>query len=347
MRIRQLMSDLNGSREEVLEAVSDYIADKLSYVVKNLPKIKLDDIILIEESYAVYWSSLLNRSGKAPGKFFQLTHDQSESLIQLWKEGEDESGFLLAELSRDLRELLPACSLIIHQLFPILPKRPISILEISLGEAVLANRLFDFERGKKFDRLHQLTSTARFLCRKYQLDAAHGQHVAEMSALFFETLAPVLGLGSEDLIYLTLAAYLHDIGSFIHNRGYHRHSEYIISSLPFFRLTTEEIKTIAAITRYHRKTGPNKNHPLYHSLPLPYRIKVQKLCAILKMANALDRSHQHKVNHLQVQATPTGDVMVEVSVTENFLLEKNDFLIKKEFYETLTGNSVSLHIKNG
>jgi len=141
-----------------------------------------------------------------------------------------------------------------------------------------------------------------------------------------------------------LAAYLHDIGKFISNRAHHKHSEYIISSLNLFRLTDEEIKTIASVARYHRRGDPQKSHLVYNSLSEDRQIAVQKLASILRIANALDHSHRQKVQKLKVFNGSSDDITLQVDSKDNFLLEKNDFLEKKQLFERITGSRIRLVI---
>ena len=166
-----------------------------------------------------------------------------------------------------------------------------------------------------------------------------------MTDQLFAAFKGILGLQEQDRLYLLLAAYLHDIGSFVNNRSHHKHSEYIISSLNLFRLTEHEINIIACIARYHRRSVPLKSHLLYNSLASAEQILVQKLSALLRIANSLDRSHKQKVKKLEVKIKQNQDAVLNVSVAGNFILEQQDFLVKKTFFEEITGNKISLNLK--
>ena len=214
-----------------------------------------------------------------------------------------------------------------------------------MPEALLANVLFDFELSKTTNKTNQLVSVANFLCRKYNVDLPHAKHVAQLAETLFTELKEILGLADGDLLYLILAGYLHDIGKFISNRSHHKHSEYIINSLNLFRLTEEDIKIIACIARYHRRSSPLPAHILYNSLPADKQILVQKLSALLRMANALDSSHKQKIKKFEVKINKKEEVSFVVTTQDNFILEKANFLEKKELFEELSGNKASLIIK--
>lgn len=103
---------------------------------------------------------------------------------------------------------------------------------------------------------------------------------------------------------------------------------------------------IACIARYHRKSAPLPTHFLYSSLSLESQILVQKLSALLRMANALDSSHKQKVKNIEIVMTKKQDVNLIVTVKENFILEKANFIEKKELFEEISGNKVILTVRN-
>lgn len=206
--------------------------------------------------------------------------------------------------------------------------------------------ILDYEISQKYNKTKQLISIANSLCRKYNMDMKHIQHVADLSDTLFDNFKDTLGLKKTDSLYLLLAAYLHDIGMFIYNRAHHKHTEYIISNQNLFRLTDEEIKVIACIGRYHRKGAPMDSHLVYHSLPKDKQIVVQKLSAILRIANALDRSHRQKVKKVEVKFNHLQDITLVAYAEGNAILEKLDFLDKKDLFEEISGNKINLKIQS-
>jgi exopolyphosphatase/guanosine-5'-triphosphate,3'-diphosphate pyrophosphatase len=221
----------------------------------------------------------------------------------------------------------------------------IYILEVSLAEAVLADMILDFEISQKYNKTNQLISIANSICRKFNTDMKHAQQVADLADIIFDNVKDTLGLKKGDSLYLLLASYLHDVGMFVYNRAHHKHSEYIISNLNLFRLSSEEIKIIACCGRYHRKGTPTETHFLYNSLPKDKQVLVQKLSSILRIANALDRSHKQKAKKLEVKFNRAQDITVTAFVTQNFLLEKIDFMEKKEMFDEISGNRINLKIQ--
>ncbi len=345
LRLKQLLNQLDGTVEECMEAVQEYVENEFSFLAKTIPRVQLDDIILIDENYFYLQNVLPNK--KIESSFFQLTKKESEK-IQVELSGKNVSQKARTyKIPLDFAETISSYAHILNMFYSLTSKDEIYILETSLSEAILCNKLLSLELSPKYHKSRQLETVAVNLCHKFSLDISHAKQVAWLSQKMFENLKDYLGLEDGQLLYLKLAAYLHDIGKIIHNRSHHKHSEYVINALNLFRLTDDEIKIIACIARYHRKGLPSKNHLLYNSLSTAEQILVQKLAAILRVANALDRSHRQKVKDMEFKFSRAKDLTLAISGAGNFLLERADFAEKKQLFEEITGNRINLMVKTG
>ena len=119
----------------------------------------------------------------------------------------------------------------------------------------------------------------------------------------------------------------------------------MISSLNLFRLSEDDIKVIACIARYHRKAPPMNTHLLYRSLPSEKQILVQKLSALIRIANALDESHKQKVTNMELVFSKDQGLILSLEVKDSFNLEKADFNDKKHLLEEISGLFLSLKVK--
>ncbi|MDP2653056.1 MAG: HD domain-containing protein [Candidatus Omnitrophota bacterium] len=344
LRLKEFMGKLDGSQEEIHEAVKEYLQNEISYFKKTNPGLQIDDVILIDENYSVFLPNILP-SKKRESDFFPFKQEECEEFLAKMTETNADGLAKAYKVPLETAETIGGYALIVNAIFQLTPNKYIYILETSLSEAILANMFLNLELGQDSNRKDHLISVANYLCRKYHTDQKHARHVAVLSETLFENLKEVLGLQDKGLIYLLLAAYLHDIGMFINNRAHHKHTEYIISSLNLFRLTDEEIKMIACIGRYHRKGFPDPTHILYNSLPSEQQILVQKLSAILRIANSLDRSHQQKVKKLEVKLNRRQDVTLIAYSTDNLILEKSYFQDKKELFEEIAGSRITLAVR--
>ena len=137
---------------------------------------------------------------------------------------------------------------------------------------------------------------------------------------------------------LFLSALLHDIGGYIGGTSHHKHSQYIVSNSDIFGLSAADKEIIGHIVRYHRRAKPQRSHTLYMGLRRDERVVVQKLSALLRVADALDRSHTQQIiisdlnikkDSLIIRTSYSGDLSLEeLSLSEKGDLFENVFGLK-------------------
>jgi exopolyphosphatase/guanosine-5'-triphosphate,3'-diphosphate pyrophosphatase len=344
LRLKQFMSKLDAGGEDSFQALTEYISSEFGYLERSLPKLTLNDILLIDENYSSFIPTIVEKEDR-DSRFFQLSVEEAQDLLKRTIDKSANQLNRIYKVPADIADTMVAYAIILNAVFTLIQNDHIYILEVSLSEAIMANKLLEMEISKKYNKTNQLVSLATAICKKYAVDMQHAKQVAVLSEDLFAGLKDTLGLKKDALLYLTLAAYLHDIGAFIHNRAHHKHSEYIINSLNIARLKEEEVRLIACIARYHRKAIPSLAHPLYSSLPQDQKILVQKLSAILRLANSLDRSHKQKIKKVEVRRNAKQELVIAAFSQENCLLEQQDFNDKKDMMEDIAGSKVSLVTK--
>ena len=151
------------------------------------------------------------------------------------------------------------------------------------------------------------------LARRYNYDAPHSHQVECLAGTLFMEMAPYHNLKREDRKLLEYAAILHDIGYFVSAQGHHRHALMMILTEPLTCFTRDEVKIIANIARYHRKALPSPDHTVYGTLSESDRWRVNCLAALLRVADALDRSHKAQIKELTCDVTEDTVILNLVS----------------------------------
>lgn len=140
----------------------------------------------------------------------------------------------------------------------------------------------------------------------------HAQQVARLSARLFDLTAPVHNLGAREREWLEYAALLHDVGYSIHFERHHKHSLYLISTAGLDAFDPREIEIVAHVARYHRGALPKRSHESFAALRPWQQETVRRLAALLRVANALDRTHAARVVELHAALVKRKPVVVEV-----------------------------------
>ncbi len=176
----------------------------------------------------------------------------------------------------------------------------IVVPEASLRAGLLLDLASSEHGGGIEDFGKQVLASAAALGEKYRYDAAHAKHVAFLATRVFDDLKAEHGLAARDRLLLEVAALLHDIGIYVSLRGHHKHTLYLLSVSEIFGLSRDDMALVANVARYHRRATPQKSHITYMSLDRDTRVVVNKLSAILRVANALDADHLQKVKDVRV-----------------------------------------------
>ncbi|MBL9132247.1 MAG: HD domain-containing protein [Verrucomicrobiaceae bacterium] len=136
---------------------------------------------------------------------------------------------------------------------------------------------------------------------RYKTDRKHADHVAAFAQQLFRELQHLHGLDPTFELILRVAATLHEVGMFISPREHHKHSLYILLHTEIFGLSTQDRELVALLARYHRRYNPEPNHPHFADLSREDRMIVLKLAALLRIADALDRSHAQRVKSITLR----------------------------------------------
>jgi len=176
---------------------------------------------------------------------------------------------------------------------------------------------------------------------KFQFEEEHARHVAYLSEKIFDSLNKNFNLNKDYRNMTIAAALLHDIGSYISFSKHHKHSYYLIKNSDLAGFNYRQKLMIANIARYHRKSLPKKDHPIYEELDGKEIEVVKILAAILRVADALDRGHKKFIPDINIEITE--DKVSITPITDNDItLEKKAFEFKKDLLERVTGKSVEI-----
>lgn len=184
------------------------------------------------------------------------------------------------------------------------------LIDIAEPEAQVAAE--DFE--------HQVLASAEALGHRFRFDKDHGRHVSMLATRLFDELRDEHRMSNRERLLLQTASLLHDVGIHVSLRSHHKHSQYILSASQIFGLSNDETAVVANVARYHRGSLPQRSHLPYVELDQHERLLVNKLAALMRLANALDAEHLQKVRDIRLvrgekawvlELVGTGDITME------------------------------------
>ncbi len=213
--------------------------------------------------------------------------------------------------------------------------------EASLRGGLLIDLVHGDEAQEGEDFSKQVLASAAALGERYRYDAPHGRKVAQLAVKLFDELQKEHGLSPRHRLLLEVAALLHDIGGYVNLRGHHKHSQYLLSVSEIFGLSQDDMLLLSNVARYHRRALPQKSHYPYMALDRPTRVEVNKLAAILRLANALDADHLQKVRDLRV-VNEDDQWVVELDGAGDLTMERLAALARADLITETFGRRVSL-----
>jgi exopolyphosphatase/guanosine-5'-triphosphate,3'-diphosphate pyrophosphatase len=181
-------------------------------------------------------------------------------------------------------------------------------------------------------------------------DWPHARQVERLSVQLFEATQPLHQLDGKSLRLLERAAFLHNTGMMIESRRHHKHSFRLIKETKLPDFTDEERHEIACIARYHRRALPSNDHEEYAVLSRKARKRVSAMAALLRIADALDYSHDSRV--LQLAAEPafcddaSWTIGLEIRPLSDLDAELEHAYEKADLFEKVFKRKLRLHIKD-
>jgi exopolyphosphatase / guanosine-5'-triphosphate,3'-diphosphate pyrophosphatase len=159
------------------------------------------------------------------------------------------------------------------------------------------------------------------LAERCQYDERHAGHVRSLALGLFDATQGRHGLGPGERALLEYASLLHGVGHLISHQNPHKHTYYLIKSRNLHGFRPDEVEILASVARYYRRGRPQKKRRGFGNLPRAARKTVRVLAGLLRLADALDRSHRQIVSSvtateragtLRVRLVAKGDADLEV-----------------------------------
>ncbi len=224
----------------------------------------------------------------------RLNNLSYEERIRKWK------------LRPDRADVIVPASIVLHMIAQEAGVQQILVPHVGLKDGLLLEIADELSHHPRAGARDQAWESALHLGRKYRFDEKHGRLTARFAARLFEQSRELHRLGDDQLLSLEVAALLHDIGHFIHAVNHEEHGYYLLRANPLIGLTAQQQIIVANLIRYHRKQSPSNDRESFRSLSQTERCIVNKLTALLRLADAVDISHNDLVTDVKLENGESG-----------------------------------------
>ncbi len=178
---------------------------------------------------------------------------------------------------------------------------------------------------------------ARNIGKRFSSGKNHIQGTTNLALMIFDGMKKIHGMGARERLLLQIAVLLHDCGKYISMTNVAECSYNIIRYTEIIGLSQEEQKIIANVVRYNREDFADfEEVSRLEGLDKSSYLLIAKMVAILRLANAMDRSHYQKVEALKA-VIRDDELHVVVDSSKDVSLELGLLKDKLDFFETVFG----------
>ena len=337
LRLRRLLADSRVSSDRQQTVMHGHVNQTVDQILASIAPVRKPALLALggDARFACGWINpgwdrkSLAQLSVAP--LVRLTHDvlarSTDELVRQY------------EMTYPDAETAGPALLVYARLARALSLRHIHVCDASLRYGVLSEMASGGAWTEEFEQ--QIINSALTLGRRYEVEPDHARCVAGLCARIFAELQPEHRLDPRYGVLLHVAALLHESGQFISRSSHHKHSMYVILNSDLFGLGSEDILLTALVARYHRRAHPNPMHEYYADLDREDRIRVSKLAAILRVADALDTGHRQRMRDAAIRVVD-GRLVIRARHPEDFTLERLQLREKGQLFEQVYGMQLVL-----
>jgi exopolyphosphatase/guanosine-5'-triphosphate,3'-diphosphate pyrophosphatase len=347
LRLTEMFLKNDPARSDELHRLMQYIDEKLSPFRQQHEPEKFDRVIATSATAAAIVSAVnqIQRSKRDEADRLRASLTQLRELFAQFSQNDLSARRKITGIGPKRAEIVVAGAAVFLKALEAFQTRSLYYCAAGVRDGIIA----DLAARGVGRELSQLSREQRIvveaMARKYSVSLKHVKQVACLAHRLFEILQPLHQLPPSAGKLLEAAGYLHDIGHFVSNTGHHKHSAYLIANSDMPGFTNKERLTIAALSRFHRKSMPEARHSHYQALEPDARRQVLLLAPLLRIADSLDRAHEQKVRDV-TSAIRDGNLNLFIYAEDDVDLEIWSANEDAKAFRDVYGKSLTLQRAN-
>ena len=322
VRVTELFLTMDPPSQQALSQLDQYINEKLAAFVKRHGSEKFDRVVATSSTAAALVCAV-NRIPRAQRDTADRARASTAQIRRFFE-------FLIKEDVNERRrwigigprraEIIVAGAAVFLRVLQSIHHHSMYYSAAGVRDGIVAD-LAARRVGRELSLLsREQRQVVEAMTKRYGAAIKHARQVASLAHGLFEAMQPLHNQPAAAGKLLEAAAYLHDIGHFVSDTGHHKHSAYLVANSDLPGFTDKERLIVAAICRFHRKSMPQARHSHFQTLDADAWRSVLYLSPLLRLADALDRSHEQKVRKVAA-SLKNGSVGLQVEADADAELE--------------------------
>ena len=207
---------------------------------------------------------------------------------------------------------------------------------VSVAEGMMYNHSYQKKwLVSKHDFDNDIITAAWSIAKRYGSYQPHLKALYRLSGEIFDAMKKYHGLTKRHRVLMECIAILHDCGKYISLAEASSCSYTIIMASEILGLTHKERELIASTVEFNRKpVEPYDN--MSDRFTQDEYLTILKLLAILKVANALDRSHKQKIKNVSMRVKD-NELVINIEANSSLALEKGLFTKNASYFQEIFG----------
>lgn len=182
-----------------------------------------------------------------------------------------------------------------------------------------------------------ILACASAMSHRYLGSRKRSEALETLVLAIFDGMKRVHGMGERQRLILRLSALLHDCGKFINMTNVGECSYAIIMNTEMIGLSHAEREMLASVVKFnHEEFEYYEDLSTHIDLSKEDYLTIAKLTAILRIANALDKSHKQKIKNVKV-VLKDDMLCLEVDTGADISFEQERFASRASFFEEVYG----------
>lgn len=339
IRIPEMFGSEGRSTTQIVELIENEIDSVLATVKSLVPLGRVKTFIAVGGD-ARFVASRAGQQMDNP-QFHRIRRQAFEEFVQSHRNQTVDQLALQSDMSYSEAETLLPALLIFQSLLRLTRVKEVIVPAVSMREGLLLE-LSRRCRGQEDESIAQeAIQSAMALAEKYRVNLHHARRVADCALRLYDEMKSIHGLDARARLLLEVAALLHECGTFVSTRAYHKHTFYLVANSEIYGLLPKEVAVVAHVARYHRRSIPKISHLEYTALAQESRILVNKLAAILRLAKALDVMNIRQIERLRC-VLDQDSVRIQAPNLSDESLVKRSMEIHSSMFEDVFGLNLEL-----
>ncbi|HPF29340.1 MAG TPA: exopolyphosphatase [Lachnospiraceae bacterium] len=284
--------------------MDDYVSGKMKEAVENVSK----EGTVLAEDFVAFTQSLMMRSPEEIAEKLAIPEENVD--------------------------LLSISSNIITRIVSLMKAKVIWAPGVTLCDGI-AYEYAEKRRMKiiAHDFEEDILACAGNISHRYQGNKVRSEMMEEIALAVFDNMKEYHGMGKRERLLLRLAAILHDCGKFINMTNVGECSYHIVMNTEIIGISHLEREMVAYVVRFIYDSFVYYDEISASAIMdrSSYLI-IAKLTAILRIANALDKSQKQKFRKLKAQVKEQ-QLLLTVDAAQNIILEREQFRLQADFFE--------------